>query len=176
MFCIYRKISLLLLLVSFLSSLISCQNHSAIDIGGKVSDEKKVIQPPAETHADNQTTQQPINIISPTEGSRVCMRTLVRGTISNPNLQVFVLIHPMATDRFWVEPIPNMRPDGRWEAYCYFGKPNEGIGNPFEIIAIASENRRLFEEGDELPSPLPDNPEVPFRSYPIIVTRDRCLQ
>lgn len=156
--------------------LLSCQKPSSTDIEKVVhTDTKNATQPSAETHADRQTTQQPINIISPVGGSRVCWRTMVRGTISNPNLQVFVLVHPMATDKFWVQPIPNMHPDGKWEAYCYFGEPNQGIGEPFEIIAVASRNRNLFREGNTLPSPLPDNPRILVKSRPVVVTRDPCL-
>lgn len=116
-----------------------------------------------------------IIITEPKDGKEVCWRSMVKGTISDPNLQVFVAIHPMATDRFWIQPIPNMRSDGRWEAYCYFGEPNVGIGEPFEIIAIASRNRNLFKEGTILPSPLPDNHEILVGSNPVTVKRSPCL-
>jgi len=117
-----------------------------------------------------------LRIIEPLDGSEVCWRNMVRGTVSDPSLQVFVGIHPMATNKFWIQPIPNMSSDGRWQAYCYFGEPNMGIGEPFEIIAIASRNRRLYKEGDTLPSPLPDNPQILVRSPPVTVTRESCLR
>ena len=136
----------------------ACQNSSATN----------------ETHKDNQTTQHHISIISPTDGSHVCMKTLVSGTIFAPSVQVFVLIHPMTNDRFWVQPVSNMRPDGKWESYCHFGESKEGIGQPFEIIAIASKNKKLFKEGDTLLSPLPDNLPIILKSIPITVKRDSC--
>lgn len=114
-----------------------------------------------------------LSITEPTEGSRVCMQNMVRGTVSNPNLQVFVLIHPMATDRFWVQPLPER--GSNWHTYCFFGEPNRGVGEPFEIIAVASANRSLFQRGDTLTSPLPNNPQILVRSRPVIVTRDPCL-
>ncbi len=160
------------LVIIFSLLLSSCQKPSATD-SEKVG--KNVTQFSTETHQDIQTTNQSINIISPTQGSHVCQRTTISGNISNPELQVFILIHPMATNKFWVQPIPNMRSDGRWEAYCYFGEPDQGVGEPFEIIAIASRNRNLFEEGRTLPSPLPNNPDIIFRSNPVVVTRDPCL-
>lgn len=157
--------------------LLSCQKPTTTDVEKNVqTDKKNITQPSAETQADNQTTQQPISIISPAEGGHVCWRTMVTGSISNPNLQVFILIHPMATNKFWIEPIPNMRSDGRWEAYCYFGEQNQGIKEPFEIIAVTSKNKNLFKEGDILPSPLQDNPQIITRSKPIKVIRDPCLQ
>ena len=162
---------LILLLIS------SCQKPSSTDIEKVVhTDTKNATQPLPETHINNQITQQPINIISPVGESRVCWRTMVRGTISNPNLQVFVLIHPMATDKFWIQPIPTVSSNGKWEAYCYFGEPNIGIGEPFEIIAIASKNKKLFKEGSTLPSPMPDNPQILIRSDPITVIRVGCLK
>jgi len=115
-------------------------------------------------------------IMEPQNDARVCWRNMVRGTVSDPKLQVFVAIHPMATDKFWIQPIPNMRSDGRWEAYCYFGEPNIGIGEPFEIIAIASRNRNLFREGDTLASPFPDNLQILIRSNPVTVKRSPCLK
>ena len=71
-----------------------------------------------------------IVITEPKDGKEVCWRSMVKGTISDPNLQVFMAIHPMATDKFYIQPIPNMRSDGRWEAYCFFGEPNKGINLP----------------------------------------------
>lgn len=157
--------------------LLSCQKPSSTDIEKVVhTDTKNATQPSAETHADRQTTQHPIGIISPENGSRVCWRTMVTGSISDPNLQVFVLIHPMATDKFWIQPIPTVSSDGKWKAYCYFGEPNIGIGEPFEIIAIASKNKKLFKEGDTLPSLLPDNPQILIRSDPVMVIRAKCLK
>jgi len=158
----------------FIILLLSCQKPSTTDVErGVQTNKKNVTQPSAEKHANSQAIQQPIIIISPTDGSHVCMQAMVRGTISDSNLQVFVLIHPMATDRFWVQPLPER--GSNWHTYCFFGEPNRGIGEPFEIIAVASRNRNLFRRGDTLPSPLPDNPHILIRSSPIRVTRDPCL-
>jgi len=163
-------------LVFLIMLISSCQKPSATDVKRNVStDNKNLTQSSAETHIDCRTIQQPISITSPAEESHVCMRTIVRGCISDSSLQVFVLIHPMATAKFWVQPIQNMGTDGSWEAYCYFGESNQGIGEPFEIIAVASRNRNLFREGDTLPSPLQDNPQILLKSKPIRVTRDPCL-
>lgn len=162
---------LILLLIS------SCQKPASTDMEKNVNaNNKNVTQTVPETHADCQTTPQPISIASPAAGRHVCMRTMVSGCVSDATLQVFVLIHPMATNKFWVQPIPNMGADGSWEAYCYFGEQTQGVGEPFEIIAVASRHRNLFREGDTLLSPLQDNPQILFRSITVKVTRDLCLQ
>lgn len=117
-----------------------------------------------------------LTIIEPKNDSRVCWRTMVQGTISNTKLQVFVAIHPLTTKKFWIQPIPTVSSDRKWRTYCYFGEPNIGIGEPFEIIALASENKKLYKEGDTMSSPLPDNPEIQVLSKSVIVIRDPCLR
>lgn len=117
-----------------------------------------------------------IVITEPKDGKEVCWRSMVKGTISDPKLQVFVAIHPMATDKVYIQPIPTVSSDGKWSAYCYFGEKNQGINEPFEIIAIASKNKKLYKEQDILPSPSPDNPQILVRSNPVIVKRAPCLQ
>lgn len=162
-------------ILSFLIILISsCQKPSASDVERNIQSNTST-QSTTETRGNGTAAQQQVSIVSPAEGSRVCVRTAVSGSVSDSSLQVYVLIHPMATNRFWVQPIPNMNPDGRWESYCYFGESNRGIGEPFEIIAVTSRNRNLFREGDTLPSPLQDNAEILLKSKLIRVTRDPCL-
>ncbi len=117
-----------------------------------------------------------LNIVKPKNDAEVCWRTIVEGTVSDPTLHVYVAIHPMATDKFWIQPIPTISSDGKWRVYCYFGEPNIGIGEPFEIIAVASKNKILFKEGDTLPSPLLENPQILIRSNPIMVMRTKCLK
>lgn len=117
-----------------------------------------------------------LTIIKPKNDAEVCWRTIVKGNISDPKLQVYVAVHPMATDKFWIQPIPTISSDGKWRSYCYFGEPNIGIGEPFEIIAIASKNKKLFKEGETLSTPLPDNNQILIRSNPVTVTRAKCLK
>ena len=98
-----------------------------------------------------------LRIMSPAEEASVRMTELVRGTVSDPKLNVYILIHPLTTNLWWVQNIPAVGPDGRWQALCYFGTENLGIGEPYEIIAIASSKRGLYKPGDtlkEVPSKL----------------------
>ncbi len=91
-----------------------------------------------------------IEITSPAEGATVTMTELVRGTVSDPKLNVYILIHPLVTNLWWVQNIPTVGPDGRWQSLCYFGTENNGIGEPFEIIAIATTKQELYKPGDTL--------------------------
>lgn len=117
-----------------------------------------------------------LTIGQPRHNSNVCQRAIVSGTVSDPKLQVFIAIHPMAINTFFIQPVPAVGTDGRWQAYCYFGEGQRGIGQPFEIIAFASNNRNLFTEGNTLPSPFPNNAQILIRTNPVIVTRANCLQ
>lgn len=115
-----------------------------------------------------------LSITEPQNRSEVCWRERIRGTISDINLQVYVLIHPMTTNTFLVQPLPEER-ESSWEAYCNFGKPEKGIGEHFEIIVVASKNKKLFKEGETLSYPLLNNPNILHKSKPVMVTRAACL-
>ena len=62
-----------------------------------------------------------------------------------------VLIHPLLTDKFWVQSLP-MPPSasGKWQCNCYFGSETQGAGESFELNAIASKEALKLKEGDVL--------------------------
>lgn len=91
-----------------------------------------------------------LEITSSAEGATVTMTELVRGTVSDPKLNVYVLIHPLTTNLWWVQNIPTVGPDGKWQSFCYFGTENLGIGEPYEIIAVATFKKKLYKPGDTL--------------------------
>ena len=91
-----------------------------------------------------------LEITSPSDGATVTMTELVRGTVSDPKLNVYVLIHPLTTNLWWVQNIPTVGPGGKWQSFCYFGTENLGIGEPYEIIAVATSKKKLYKPGDTL--------------------------
>lgn len=87
-----------------------------------------------------------IQITKPQQDEEVGHQELVRGTISTQNVQVYVLMHPMATNLWWVQRLPSsINKDGSWKTLCYFGTKNQGIGEYFEVIAIVTAEE--LEEG-----------------------------
>ncbi|MHB9073162.1 MAG: hypothetical protein ACYC6G_06535 [Desulfobaccales bacterium] len=111
-----------------------------------------------------------LTVAAPEQNAEVGPRAMVKGKISDPSLQVFILIRSMATNDFWIQPVPIVASNGAWASYCYFGEPNEGRGDPYEIIAIASSNKKLLKEG-KLLYHISEIKNIAIKTDPIIVTR-----
>lgn len=90
-----------------------------------------------------------IEIRSPASGEEVEVETLVEGWVSDPKAQVYVLVRPLRTKYWWVQrlPAPANR-DGSWQTLVNIGTETEGIGEPFEIVALVT--KRKLHEGDRL--------------------------
>src|SRR4051812_11889047 len=87
--------------------------------------------------AGGQTTSQgSLTILKPNQGERVNEIGVVEGKTSKVDWPVFVLVHPMETREWWVQPLPSpTNRDGSWRASTYFGTPDDK-GKRFELIAI----------------------------------------
>jgi hypothetical protein len=81
-----------------------------------------------------------IEIIKPENNSEVGQKELVQGKVTNfTNGKVFALVHPMATNLWWVQRPPStINEDGSWQTLCYFGTETQGVGEYFELIAIVT--------------------------------------
>jgi hypothetical protein len=126
----------------------------------------QIVWPDSEEIIDTEKSE--IQIFNPKNNSAVEAKELVSGKTTNPELKVYVLIHPLLTNLWWVQRIPSPpNLDGTWRTLCYFGTPNMGIGEYFEIAAISTEMH--LQEGmvfKELPSAI-------ARSDIILVKRTR---
>jgi hypothetical protein len=87
---------------------------------------------------------------------------LIEGTVSDPTLAVFVMVHDPKIQawRAFQAIIDDTRADlaggYRWRAICQFGEfHGEGVGNSYQVRAIAID-WRLIGIGN-LPDPLPAN-------------------
>ncbi len=82
---------------------------------------------------------------------KVSMKQLVKGKLSDPNKYVYIFIHPLTTEVWWVQNIPAaINLDGSWYTMCYFGTETLGIGEPYEIVAIVSSQDDLFKGGAQI--------------------------
>jgi hypothetical protein len=108
-----------------------------------------------------------IQIKSPHDGSDVHARAYIEGTVSDPQAEVWVVVHPMETSAYWVQPTVTVKKDGTWKVMIYIGRAGGiDIGKKFEIMAVAS-TKKKFQEADVL-----DRwPEANRRSDLIVLTR-----
>ncbi len=102
-------------------------------------------------------------------------RVTVRGSSSglgDPDLHLYILVHPVATSLWWVQPFPTVDRDGNWVTRVYLGESDVGNNEDYAIKAIIT-TEKLYEGNtfkvDELPSSIAEDQ--------IIVTRrDKTLE
>ena len=87
-----------------------------------------------------------ITIKSPSDGARVPERPIVEGLVMDKTAQVWVIVHPMETSDYWVQPKVTVRKEGLWRVQVYIGRPgNIDVGKHFEIMAVANPKQTLRE-------------------------------
>src|ERR1700681_1631862 len=62
-----------------------------------------------------------VSIQKPENGSAVDHRQEIGGKVSDPSAEVWVVIHPMETSDFWIQPRITVKEDGSWKVFAYFG-------------------------------------------------------
>lgn len=86
---------------------------------------------------------------------QVGRQVMVEGTISDPNVIVCVLVHPMTTDTWWVQnpPAPPGKVDERtwsWRTMVLCGTETLGLNEEFEIVALAEGKRAICQLGRQI--------------------------
>jgi hypothetical protein len=91
-----------------------------------------------------------VEITAPLDKSSVPQRPMIEGRVSDVNVKVWVVVHPLEVTDYWVQPRPTVRSDGWWKAQIHVGRPGDvDAGKLFEIRAVANPEREL-EEGNVL--------------------------
>ncbi len=91
-----------------------------------------------------------LSITDPKHGAKAAHSQVVRGTVSDSKSKVWVIVHPMLTNGYWVQNPVNVRSNGQWTAQVYLGTSAETqVGELFELRAIADPQAAL-KEGDVL--------------------------
>jgi hypothetical protein len=118
------------------------------DQSGPPSSPSSSIKPCAAPSLD---ANRKIVLTAPCDGARVAQRAFVEGTAADANAEVIVIIHPMETSDFWIQPQVTMREGGKWRVLCYFGEPGQQhSGKPYEVMAILSLSKGQYQEGQLL--------------------------
>lgn len=87
-----------------------------------------------------------IKIITPKDGALVAHREQVSGTVSDSSTAVWLVIHPLNTSDFFIQPPIMVRNDGTWKVMPYFGRsPSQDSGAQFEVRAFAKPATALKE-------------------------------
>jgi len=93
--------------------------------------------------ASSGVTPIKVNITEPQDGGNVTMQYLVKGTVSDPNVRVYVIVHPLRVSEMWVQQPPIVDGTGNWQASANFGTETLGIGERYELIALATNDNFL---------------------------------
>jgi len=91
-----------------------------------------------------------ISITSPQDNAEVDRPARTEGIVSDPDAQVYIIVHPVGVPEYWVQPRASVHEDGTWTTKVYLGRPD--IINPdkqYELMAIADPAKPL-KVGDML--------------------------
>jgi len=87
-----------------------------------------------------------LSITAPDDKAHVSDRPIVEGTVADPTVKVWVVVHPMEVSDYWVQPGIIVRKDGTWRVMLYIGRPGKiDVGKRFEIMAVANPTVNLSE-------------------------------
>jgi hypothetical protein len=87
-----------------------------------------------------------LSITSPHDGEVVDRRPVVSGRVSTPSVSVWVIVHPMESSSYWVQPPTSMHADGVWGVQIYIGSQKAlDDGKQFELMAVANPKLNLQE-------------------------------
>ena len=110
-----------------------------------------------------------ISLSSPKNNAKVWMRPKVKGTVTDTKANVIVVVHPIETSDYWVQPSASVTSNGSWSTSIYIGREGSvDVGKGFEIMAFANP-KGTYSEGDVLS----DWPKSKARSEKINVTRKK---
>jgi hypothetical protein len=83
-----------------------------------------------------------IYIDTPLQATVQGTQAQIQGTVSPKNSRIYVLVHPIHTNKWWVQAVPSISDDATesatWTSIIYLGAENAGQGEYFEVIALAS--------------------------------------
>jgi len=80
-----------------------------------------------------------LEINNPINGDLGVWRTKVTGRVSKPFAEVWVVVRPLETRDFWVQPKATIKANGDWETLIYLGGEGAShVGKVFDLRAIAN--------------------------------------
>ncbi len=93
-----------------------------------------------------QRPSERVKIAEPAERAKVDRTQEVKGRVRNRYDNVWVIVHPIGTSSYWVQPSISVKKDGTWTVTAYFGRSGDiDVGKKFEIMAVLNPKRELKE-------------------------------
>jgi hypothetical protein len=115
----------------------------------------------------SQPVREGLWITDPQDSTRVPYRPYVLGTISDTTIRsLYLVVHPLPTREYWVQPPCGLRADGAWMGQPYIGLENTPANVGFEIRAVADPPEDVVS-GKSLKT----WPEARYRSNVVVVFR-----
>lgn len=87
-----------------------------------------------------------VRILEPRDGASVESKQLIQGQVAGAVSQLWVVVHPLETSSYWVQPRVSIAHGGDWKVFGYFGRSGSiDAGRAFEVLAIADPQIQLDE-------------------------------
>lgn len=91
-----------------------------------------------------------LTILHPRNGDIVPHRPFIEGTVKDLHAEVWLIVHPLGSSNYWIQPKAKISRDGTWRAQIYIGRSgSEDVGAYYEVCAVANPRNNL-NEGDVL--------------------------
>lgn len=87
-----------------------------------------------------------LRINSPEDGAQVGSRIIVNGHIDDKRAEIWVIVRPVMSSSFWVQPRVSVHDNGYWQVGTYIGgSGSRDAGEHFEIVAVGNSRMKLNE-------------------------------
>ena len=86
-----------------------------------------------------------VRIEKPRDGQTVEGLPDVEGKVSDPKAKVILVVRPVGTKEYWVQPPVDVNNDGKFSSSVHIGRTEEDYGTRFQIRAVANPRRELRE-------------------------------
>jgi hypothetical protein len=93
-----------------------------------------------------------VSIFEPKSGSIVAYEFNISGTVPRGITDVWIVVNPVGSDEFWVQPKATIVKNGWWRGQAFMGRPGlEDLGKNFKVRAFYN-TLEILREGDVLES------------------------
>jgi hypothetical protein len=129
--------------------------------------EAAMTTPKSPTQQPRAPTTDSVRITQPANNGLVTAMEALRGNASADVRAVWVVVHPLDTSSYWVQPKVVVATDGTWSGLAYWGRTGPvDSGRRFEVRAIVDPKVELREGAI-----LGNWPDADAISAPVIVER-----